>query len=782
MIRERVDRLIRRLATKPQFPTQGRTLFVDLERQEVRTAYASRRAVDCFLGGRGMNMFYLANLLDPSLEPESPDIPLIYGAGIGTGIIPSASRGNLTSWSPDSRILLDSNAGDDFPSFLKLNGMDHLVMYGRAPKPTLLSITAGELEFRDARPYWGLDNVDLRDRVAKDFQGRWGGDLAMVNITRAGENRVRVAGVMAGPKSCHARGGGGAKMGSMNLKAIVAKNLARIEYAHPERVGPYNREIAKQFMGTGAAKILHERGTPFLYKPSRQIWAIGTKNNQETVWVPDLDSENIDPFRPGMEGCFRCPVNCRPTNDIRSVLESDPELAALVAHVNSLGPDGMRYLGGDGPEYVTVGKFGPNLGVRKPAHVIYLNNICNDLGLDTAATGGNLAWAMELYQRGILTVRNTGGLDLTWGNLKAIAELLFLTAAKEGLGRAIAAGSGAVDEGFYPPEALKFRMTVKRTMQSDPHDARILKAFALGLAVATRGSDHLRNRVTLEINARINDDVAFKAQLYGGPVSAKPTAYEGKELAVKVCEEMYAVGDSVGMCRFTTKLFNSPSLPGYEEFCEQISNATGLTFTPEALTAIGANIRGIERMINYSLGVRKRDDTCPDRWFEEPVKGGPYVGEKLDRKEFEAMLDRFYGLCRLNAEGIPALEWREELNRIVFGYNITVRIPRPLLELEEGTVMITEETPTVGELLDVLGRQYPALKRALENRDSLLNVAVNGEMLVEGVRSLPLEDGDEVELVLAVSGGSEHIGGQRQSQPCAICDRRPRRKSSSPSD
>src|SRR5574342_966372 len=135
MIRERVDRLLQRLATEPQFKTQGRTLFVDLERREVREAYTPRRVVDCFRGGRGVNMFYLANLLDPSLEPTSPDIPLIYGSGIATGIIPSASRGNLTSWSPDSRILMDSNAGDYFASFLRLNGIDHLVLYGRAATP-----------------------------------------------------------------------------------------------------------------------------------------------------------------------------------------------------------------------------------------------------------------------------------------------------------------------------------------------------------------------------------------------------------------------------------------------------------------------------------------------------------------------------------------------------------------------------------------------------------------------------------------------------------------------
>jgi aldehyde:ferredoxin oxidoreductase len=755
MIRERVDRLLGRMEKEPQFANQGRTLFIDLEREEVRIAYAPRKVVDCFLGGRGVNMFYLANLLDPSLEPLDPEIPLIYGTGLATGIIPSASRGNLTSWSPDSRILLDSNAGDHFPSFLKLNGIDHLVLYGRARKPTLLYIHEGEAEVRDATGYWGLDNIDLRERVAEDFEGRWGADLAMVNITTAGENGVLVAGVMAGPKSVHARGGPGAKMGSMNLKAIVAKGITPMKYVEPAKVPPKNKEIANRFMGTGAGKVLHEMGTPFLYKPSRMIWAMGTKNNQETTWVPDLDADTYGPLRPGMTGCFRCPVNCRPLNDTTSVLPDDPDLRALVERVNSLGYDGERYLAGDGPEYVTVGKFGPNIGVKAPHIVMFLNNVCNDLGLDTAGTGGCIGWAMELYQRGLITQEDTGGLDLSWGNALAVAELLILTARQKGFGRAIAAGCSAVDRGFYPEEALKYRMTVKRTMQSDPHDSRILKAFALGLAVATRGFDHLRNRVTLEINTRINDDPDFKASLYGGPVSGDPASYDGKELAVKVCEEMFAVGDSVGMCRFTTKLFNSPNLPGYDEFRIQIENAFGLRYTNEHLAAVGANIRGIERMINHTLGVRREDDFCPDRWYEEPIQGGPYEGQVLDREEYGKMLDRFYKLCRLNQEGVPTLAWREELNRIVFGYNVTVRIPRSLYPLEEGAVTITTEVPTVGDLMRTLVQLYPDLKPVLEDGDSSLNVAVNEEMFVHNVRDVRLKDGDRVEFVQAISGGSE---------------------------
>jgi aldehyde:ferredoxin oxidoreductase len=218
-----------------------------------------------------------------------------------------------------------------------------------------------------------------------------------------------------------------------------------------------------------------------------------------------------------------------------------------------------------------------------------------------------------------------------------------------------------VVNGHYPAEALKYRMAVKGLMQSDPHDARILKAFALGLAVATRGMDHLRNRVTLEINARINDDPAFKARLYGGPVGAAPNGYENKERAVRVCENVFAVGDAVGMCRFTTRLFNSPSLPGLEEFAAQIGNVTGLQFSPADLDRAGLNIMGVERLLNRRLGVTRADDTLPDRWFDEPVEVGPYKGERIDRDEFDAMLTRFYEISDLDQEGVPVERWRHEL-------------------------------------------------------------------------------------------------------------------------
>lgn len=644
-IRDRVAQLLSEMPREPQYPTQGATVFIDLDRREVQRAYTPLRVTKALLAGRGANMFYLYRLLDEALEPLHPDIPLIFGSGVLTGIVPSAARGNATSWAPESGVIMDSNAGDYFPSFIRMNGIDHIVLFGKAERWSVIRIKGGEIELLDGMPYLGLDNIDLRERIPQDLGGTWNRDLAMVNVTVAGENQVLCSAIMGGPKACYARGGPGAKMGSLKVKAIVVQGATRdFETAQPYK--GYNRTIAQKLLDTSVVKhALKSMGTPFLYKPSRLLGAMGTKNNQETTWTDKLDAENITPYRPGMTGCFRCPVNCRPLNELNKDTAD-------------------KYGRGDGPEYVTLGKFGPNVGVDRVEHVLRLNNICNDLGLDTASTGSTIAWAMELYQRGILTKEHTGGLELTWGDAELIEKLLFMLSRRQGFGNVLADSTRAVEKGHYPAEALKYRMAVKGLMQSDPHDARILKAFALGLAVATRGMDHLRNRVTLEINARINDDPAFKERLYGAPVSAAPNSYESKERAVRVCENTYAVGDSVGMCRFTTKLFNSPSLPGLDEFAAQIHNVTGLEYSSAELDRVGLNIMGLERMINSRLGVRREHDTLPDRWFDEPVKVGSYKGEKIDRDEFDRMLTRFYEGSNLTPEGVPNEPFRRELLHI----------------------------------------------------------------------------------------------------------------------
>ncbi len=772
-IREKLERLVARMHDVPQYNSQGAVLFVDLEQRKTLKKYLPLEVLKTFLGGRGANMWLLYNLVEEEREALDPEIPLIFGTGVLTSSMPSATRGNFTSKSPDSYAILDANAGDYFPSFLRTHGYDHIVLYGRAANWTLLKIAYENVELIDAAPYVGLDNLDMATAIQRDFNCVEREDMALARITTAGENQVLCSGIMGGIKAIWARGGGGAKMGSLRLKGIMVHGAPK-ELQPVQPMAKYNKVIGKKIIGTSVIKnALKMVGTPFLYKPSRVLCALGTKNNQQTSWKPTLDADNFDPYRPGMDGCYLCPVHCRNQNDMTPGAESGWGAAALkgltgnasydkaqaeVEHgkqrtYNGVRNDGKfdRYDKGDGPEYVTVGKFGPMIGISEPEQVLRLNNILNDLGLDSASTGSSIAWAMELWQRGIITGKETGGLELTWGNYELIEKLLFMTAKREGFGDTIADSARAVERGKYPEQALDYRMTVKGLFQSDPHDSRILKAFALGLSVATRGMDHLRNRVTLEINARINDDPAFKTALYNGTVAAAPNAYEGKEYAVRKCENNYAVGDSVGMCRFNTKLFNSPTLPDLGDFATQLTSLTGEAFVESELDEIGRNVSGIEHMLNFRFGLRAKDDTLPKRWFEEPLIEGPFAGEKIERKEFDAMKARFYALTGLNAEGTPAVEWHEKLSRAITGFAVRVDLPKPLPGAPENSVVIDEQVSDVSALRRALLRKLP--EAAADLNDSTWNVAINGDMVLSGEGARRIASGDRVSLVPIIAGG-----------------------------
>jgi len=774
-VRTRVERLLARMHAQPQYPTQGAVLFVDLERRETRRGYLPVEVFRTFLGGRGANMVLLYNLLGDHADALDPEVPLIFGVGPLTGGVCGGTRANATSLSPDSHALLDASAGDYFGVWLKRHGYDHVVLYGRAPDWTVLRIAFAEVSFHDGRPYRGLDNLDTCAAVERDFRCAERKDMALARITSAGENLVLSAGIMGGKKAIWARGGGGAKMGALRLKAILIHGKLP-EPSYPEDPKELNRAFIEHVLSSSVIKnALRKTGTPFLYRPSRVLCALGTKNNQETTWVDALDADNFDVYRPAMDGCYKCAVRCRAGNDLTpegkggwgaQVLAGltgnasyDQAQASLVHERKKTwkgrNGDGVydRHDHGDGPEYVTVGKFGPNVGIREPEQVLRLNNVLNDLGLDSASAGGALAWAMELYQRGIITQRDTGGLDLTWGNYPVIERLLFMTARREGFGDVLADSARAVERGRYPPQALEYRMAVKGLFQSDPHDARILKAFALGLAVATRGMDHLRNRATLEINAKINDDRELKTSLYGGVVAPEPDSYEGKEYAVRRCENTYAVGDALGMCRFQTKLFNSPSLPGYEEFAPLLRALTGQAFTVGELDEIGRNITGLERLINHRIGLRAEDDTLPRRWFTEGNPAGPFAGAKIDPEKFARLKARFYALTGLTAEGVPAPSWHLQLARAATGFAVKVQVPRTLGPSQgaDREIVLDEPVATAEDLRAVLARRLPEAAEQLHN--GMLTLAVNGNVVLSGEGSVPIRSGDEVLLLPAIAGG-----------------------------
>lgn len=772
-IRAKVERLAARMHHHPQYTTQGAVLFVDLERQEYFSRYLSKEVIQTVLTNRGANMYLLYNLLLDGKDPLDPQIPLIFGSGALTGTVPTATRGNVSGISPESYAILDSNCGDAFPTFLKFHGYDHLVLYGQATAWTLLRISGQEVSFIDAAPYVGMDNHDVTQAVEMDFACTERKDMAMARITSAGENLNLFAGIMGGVKAIYARGGGGAKMGSFRLKAIMIQGRGEQPDLSPA-FKENNRAIAQKILSARVIKnALKTVGTPFLYKSSRILGAMGTKNNQETSWSDSLDADNFDAYRSGMDGCLKCPVRCRPLNDLTPEGKGGWGASALKGLTGNVGCDhgqagiehkkGKSYHGingdgsfdrydkGDGPEYTTLQKMGPMIGISSPEQVMRLNNILNELGLDSASAGSAVSWAMELYQRGIITARDTGGLDLSWGNYRVVEKLLFMSARREGFGDVIADSNRAVERGKYPAEALNYRMTIKGLFQSDPHDARILKGFALGLAVATRGMDHLRNRPTLEINAKINDNREIKTTLYGGYVAPEPNRYEGKEYAVRRCENSYAVGDSVGMCRFSTKLFNSPSTADNEDFASQLTELTGEKFTAGQLDEIGRNIMGLERLINVRIGLSEKDDTLPDRWFEEPIKVGQFAGEKIDRTEFEELKARFYTISGLNEAGVPKLDWHLKLAEVVTGFAVKVRLHGHFPGAPEGAVIVDQPVATVAELRETLKLRLPQALHQLE--DCSLNILVNGNIVLANEQDAPVRNGDEITVMAMLGGG-----------------------------
>ena len=427
-IRTRVESLSARMFDTPKYPSQGAVLFVDLERRKSFSKFLPKEVFRTFLSNRGGNMYLLYNLLLEGREALDPQIPLIFGSGVLTEAAPSAARGNVASVSPDHHGILDSNCGDAFPAFLKMRGYDHLVLYGQASAWTLLELSMEGVRFHDAAPYLGMDNTDFTQIIEKDFSCSERKDMAMARITRAGENQVLCSAIMGGPNAMYARGGTGAKMGGLKLKAVV---------------------------------ILEREAAPVL-SPAFQ-W-----NNQATHssdWPDNLDAEHLAGYRSGLEGCLQCPIRC---NNL------DP--------IEKRGPYDQQH----GPEYTPPEGLGPMVGIQDADQVSGLNNLLNDLGLDPASTGGAIAWAMELYQQAIITKADTGGLELSRGNFEAVEKLLFMTAKREGFGDIIADSTQAVERGKYPEMALQYRMAMDGLFQSDPHDESILEGFALGFAEAAR--------------------------------------------------------------------------------------------------------------------------------------------------------------------------------------------------------------------------------------------------------------------------------------------------------
>lgn len=591
--------------------------IVDLSKRTSKITLTPNNVVRALLGGRGVNMYYLHEYLKPKVDPLSPVNPLIYGTGLLTGTgAPNCSRINITTKSPESGIIGDTNMGGFFPAEMRYAGIDRLVILGKADTPSYMLLKDGKVEIRDANDYWGLNTRETQLALRKEL----GYNIEVACIGPAGENLVRFAPVINGVKNAAGRCGIGAVMGSKNLKAIVASGTLGIPIKSPKKLLTRLAEINEYLAQSKIVQVLGRVGTPLLYEVSNYLGAIRTKNSQLNAFEDTLDAEVIHEFVEKMISCHGCLVHCRHRN----------------------------VLGGEGPEYTTIGLLGANLGIADTKEVIKLNNLANELGLDVSSTGTILGWVFELFERGLIDEQVTKGIHLEFGNTELAKQLMIDISKREGFGDILAESGEAAKH--FGKESKDYLIAIKGLPQSDPHDCRYIKSFSLGIATASRGADHLRSRPTLDI---LDLPPELYEDLYGTHINPSPIVYETKEHIVYGQENIHAVIDSLGLCKFLCRGFNSPRLLGYEHFAELIRLVTGLVYSEDELKEVGKRIVELERRINVKLGVSRKDDTLPKRYFDDPMPLRLAKGHYIDRTKFQKMLSRYYALRGWDEEGRP---------------------------------------------------------------------------------------------------------------------------------
>lgn len=618
--------------------TQQKIGFIDLNTGSVSEQEIPDRARRLFLGGRGINMYLLYTRTAAHLDPLASSNPLIIGAGLLTGTsAPTAARCSIGGKSPETGLLGDSNIGGYFGAQLRRTGFDHLVIQGQAPEPVYLAIEEGRIHLREASHLWGKDTIEAMDLL---HQAHGRGSQSLL-IGPAGENLVKFAAIRHGVKNTAARTGLGCLMGAKRLKAVVVKGHRPPSVNHPEEMAAYTQKLRQRLKGTRTSEVLHSHGTPVLYD-LHNVWGIlRTKNAQASQFREgrELRSTNLRKYYTKTSGCYACPIQC--THSYRYPTRNGGEIS------------------GSGLEYGVLAALGPICGLASLEGLLRLSDLLNRLGLDASTTGNLIAWVMELFQRGLINPAVTGGLDLTWGNEDTILALVKQIAAREGFGALLADGAQeAARQLGLGPEALRYCIWSKKLFQSDSVDLRAMRGFALGVATASRGADHLRSRPTLEAMALPPEELR---QVYGREVSPDPTSYRGKAYMVWWSEIQYALGDALGLCRFSQK-FNSVDHLGLEEFIPLIFFLTGMKFSTDELMQVGERIVTLERLFLQREGGGRSWDTLPERYFEEPMESGRFKGEKIDRDAFNGMLEEYYRLHHWDvATGNPQVESLRDL-------------------------------------------------------------------------------------------------------------------------
>ncbi|OGO22310.1 MAG: aldehyde ferredoxin oxidoreductase [Chloroflexi bacterium RBG_16_51_9] len=612
--------------------------YIDLTTGKIETKPISVKMRKIFIGGRGLDAYLMYNHIKPGVDALSPDNVAFISAGLLVGTLASASaRTHVAAKSPLTGYFGSTNMGGFFAPELRFAGFDHLVIKGKAAKPSYLWIHNGEIEIRNASKIWGKGVRDTQEALREELGDK---DIKALTIGIAGEKMVRYANVMTEIKNAGGRTGMGAVLGSKNLKAIAVRGTMDIKIAHPMEALEYDKKIISQVT---AAKVSQEQGrlgTLFIWGATNSQGLVRARNFQlnQLEESDAIEPEEFEKHSFGMTGCYGCQVHCRGKYII---------------------PDG-EYKGiyDEGPEYTSIGAWAAEPDCRDITTVLAANHLVNDYGMDTIETGSMIAWAMELYEKGILTEKDTGGLDLSFGNKEAVIEMIHRIARRQGLGDILAEGPLRAAKKIGK-DSIKYQIHVKG-MSNLQSDERPTPSLALGVATASRGSDHLRSRPAIDLYhlpEPVLRQIYSQPAPYEGPLTSEYTDYEGKSWMVFWQEQCYMAVDSLGICKYHT-IFLGPNFPNFQEWSKLIYYNTGLEMSPLDIWDAARRATTLERMFNIREGLTRKDDWLVDRYFDEPTKLGiPIIrGRTIDRDKLHKMIDEYYGFGGWDENGVPKPE------------------------------------------------------------------------------------------------------------------------------
>jgi len=607
----------------------GKILRIDLTNSKITEEFPDEKVLKDFLGGAGLATWYLINETEKGIDPLGPDNKLIFMTGPLTGTnSPSTGRYSVVSKSPLTGGWGQANSAGFWGRDLKRSGFDGVIFEGISPKPVYILTDNGKATIEDASEIWGKDTSEAT-KILKEKHGK---NFNVALIGTAGENLVKYAAVMNDcDKPYYGRAAGrcglGAVMGSKKVKAIVSHGNAKIEVANPEE---YKTEAKQRFDWVNQSMLkmtLEVYGTATMVDLVNVKGGLPTRNWQTGVF-PKADDINgtalNDTILAERKPCFACPIACGRVADIK---------------------EGPWKSIGEGPEYESIGALGTMCGVEDLKAITFAHFVCNEYGLDTISAGSSIAFAIECFEKGILTKDDTGGIEFSWNNPEMVMDLLAKVAKREGIGDLIAEGVKIMSEKLGKGSE-KFAMHVKG-LELPAYDSRAAKITGLAFATANRGGDHITAYIEGPAFLAMPFMIVEDADV-GDPLQEIPE----KSVVVKNFEDAFGIFDAIGGCKFMGMVLTP------EDWSSLISKLMGYEYSADDFRKTGERIYNLERMYLIREGFSRKDDTLPHRLLEEPMPEGPAKGHTVN---LAPMLDAYYESRGWDQDGKPTKEKLTEL-------------------------------------------------------------------------------------------------------------------------